>query len=309
MLVSVGSSWQSDKSVFHVVSLSLIGILYVMWRNISKPAPGMSAESGSLVSSPPKPDQVSVDCSGANRGLFLGIFTLVAAIISTIVFFVLVERPEYVSAAVLVVHTSELVLYCLATIAVLAAAYRTRDLRFHSQRDNALDETLLLLALAGQFTFCVFGAVAGQYNTDSNGGTLVMATSLVIMLQATVQTVFILNGLRRSSRQPYNESCKPGREYITFLLVCNIAMWGMNTFESQRSEANPITLQFYGFLPWSIMIHISSPLAIFYRFHSTVCLANIWKNAYRQRVMWTRLLERKNDANTWSWPIVEKSYL
>ena len=255
----------------------------MMWRNISKQPGILGLDTTSNHSNPQKRDQVSVDCSGANRGLFIGIFTLVAAIISTIVFFVLVERPEYVSSAVMVVHVSEIVLYCLTILAICLAAYKIRDMRFHARRDNVLDEILLLVALCGQYMFCVFSVVAGRYNSESYGGTLVMATSIVIMLQATMQTVFILNGIRRSSRRPYHESRKPGREYITFLLVCNIAMWGMNTFEALRSDANPITLQFYGFLPWSILIHISSPLAIFYRFHSTVCLANIWKNAYKQK--------------------------
>ena len=264
----------------------------MMWRNISKPPPPppasetTSMHSGGQAGAPKPETQVSVDCSGANRGLFLGIFTLVAAIISTIVFFVLVERPEYVASAVMVVHVSEIVLYFLAVVAVAAAAYRIRGLRFHPHRDNALDEILLLLALAGQFAFCVFGAVAGRYNTESHGGLLVVASSVLTMLQATMQTVFILNALRRSSPRPFHhhlDGGKPGREYITFLLVVNIAMWGMNVLEPLRADANPVTRQFYGFLPWSVLTHVTSPLTIFYRFHSTVCLANIWKNAYRQR--------------------------
>ena len=43
----------------------------------------------------------------------------------------------------------------LALLAVVLAAYRMRDMRFHSDRDCSLDETLLLVAVTGQFVFCV----------------------------------------------------------------------------------------------------------------------------------------------------------
>ena len=229
-------------------------------------------------------NHIHVDCSGANRGLFFGIFTLVAAIITMIVFFVLVERPEYIKSAILVIHVSELVLYCLALLAIIMAAYKIRDMRFHSERDNSLDEFLLLVALTGHFVFCIFGIMAGHYNTNTYGGSLVMTSSMLILFQAILQTVFILNGLRRSPLKSYHETKKPGREYVTFLLVVNIAMWGINTFEVLRSDSNPVSVNFYGLLLWNIITHMATPLVIFYRFHSTVCLANIWKNAYKVKL-------------------------
>jgi len=40
-------------------------------------------------------------------------------------------------------------------------------------------------------------------------------------------------------------------------------------------------VDFYGFLPWIIMQRLTLPLCIFYRFHSAVTYAEIWKNTYR----------------------------
>ena len=253
-----------------------------MWRNIGMEAGPMTPDDRqNHLERMKKQHRHTVDCAGANRGLFFGIFTLVGVIISMIVFFVLVDKDEYSDTAVMVVHISELVLYFLALVAASVAAYKIRDMRFHHNRDNSLDEILLLFSLVGVLLFCVFSIVAGRYNVDTFGGMLVMSSSVLIMVEAVVQTVFVLNGLRRSSRLPYHESKKPGRECITFLLVCNIAMWGINTFEVMRSDSNPIAMDFYGFLPWSIITHISTPLAIFHRFHSTVCLASIWLDAYK----------------------------
>ena len=252
-----------------------------MWRNIGG-LQRRKLQANAVQRS--RKNHIHVDCSGANRGLFFGIFTLVAAIIGIIVFFVLVERPQYVQSAILVIHVVEVALYTLALIAIIFAFYKIRDMRFHSDRDNSLDETLLVVALIGQIVWCVFTIMAGHYNRHSFGGVLVMSTGILILLEAIVQTVFILNGLRRSPLKPYHESKKPGREYITYLLVVNIAMWAINTFEVLRADSNPVALKFYGVLLWSIISHVSTPLVIFYRFHSTVCLANIWKNAYKLKV-------------------------
>lgn len=48
-------------------------------------------------------------------------------------------------------------------------------------------------------------------------------------------------------------------------------------------HSHPIQLNFYGLWAWTIITHVSMPLAIFYRFHSTVCLCEIWKRAYKMK--------------------------
>lgn len=37
---------------------------------------------------------------------------------------------------------------------------------------------------------------------------------------------------------------------------------------------------YYGFHLWNIMNHICMPLKMFYRFHASVCLVDIWNHAY-----------------------------
>ncbi len=34
---------------------------------------------------------------------------------------------------------------------------------------------------------------------------------------------------------------------------------------------------------WPIITHVSMPLAIFYRFHSTVCLCEIWTKTFKYK--------------------------
>lgn len=65
------------------------------------------------------PHHYSVDCTNANKGLFFGIFVLVLSILSMILFFVLINRDDYKSIAITIIHLSELSLYILTLIAVL----------------------------------------------------------------------------------------------------------------------------------------------------------------------------------------------
>ena len=81
---------------------------------------------------------------------------------------------------------------------------------------------------------------------------------------------------------------------VTFLLVCNLALWLLNTLETSRTDAHPIQVrvteysgaslpqhhqqslisvfsrkvEFYGGgWAWPMISHIAMPLAIFYRYN------------------------------------------
>lgn len=71
---------------------------------------------------------------------------------------------------------------------------------------------------------------------------------------------------------------------MTFLLVANISMWFINTLIKGHASFRPSHLEFFGQWAWVIITHVSMPLAIFYRFHSTICLFDIWKSAYKFKV-------------------------
>lgn len=99
-----------------------------------------------------------------------------------------------------------------------------------------------------------------------------------------IQTIFLLNGLHRRVGTALQETVKPGRDAVTLLLLCNIAIWAVNVFEVLSSDANYVTMLFYGPVPWTIITHVATPLAIFHQFHVTVCLSTIWKTAYKVKI-------------------------
>lgn len=74
---------------------------------------------------------------------------------------------------------------------------------------------------------------------------------------------------------------KPGRQCLTFLRIVNFAMWLITITEKNRAELKPLQLAFYGMWPWTIITHISMPLNVFYRFHSSICFFEVWRNSYK----------------------------
>ncbi|XP_046422990.1 proton channel OtopLc-like isoform X1 [Neodiprion fabricii] len=266
-------------------SLICAAILYVMWKNISKagitqPTTPPGSRHHAQHAYRRSPHHYSVDCAGAHKGLFVGILILVLTIISLILFFVLISRPELVSLAVTEVNVCELTLYGMSTMATLVGMFQMRKLRYDGGRNLELDNILLVAAQTGMFIYSTFTIIGGHFTIEKHT-VLVLITALASVVQTTCQTIFILDASRRSVATPGQIRRKPGREIVTFLLVTNLAMWAINTLEKSRAESHPVQLNFYGLWAWTIITHVSMPLAIFYRFHSTVCLCEVWKRAYK----------------------------
>lgn len=268
-------------------SLICAVILFEMWKEI-KGLNNKQPRHRKISSSDKSSYQFSVDCSRAHRGMFGGILVIVLAFISLIMFYVLSAESEYINVATLEVTITELILYLLTTIAVCAAFFRLRDLKFTKGNSIPLDCILLLLAQVGVYIYSMFSiigcffAIRNEPDND-HGGEEGLTAEVFSLLQTSLQTIFILNAWYRRCRNEEQSRTKPGREIVTFLLVANMAMWFLNTLVKNRAMFRPTHLRFFGLWGWTIITHISMPLAIFYRFHSTICLFEIWKSAYKVR--------------------------
>ncbi|XP_050730889.1 uncharacterized protein LOC127005808 isoform X2 [Eriocheir sinensis] len=264
-------------------SLLCAGVLYVVWNNINKPEVACDGDSDiSTYVARKARHHYSVDCAHANRGLFMGILMLVLTIISLILFFVLINNEAYKSLAIMEANIIELSVYSVATVTVVVGMIQMRELEFVPEGDIELDNILLLIAQTGVYIYTCFSIIGGHFTmSDRSFMVLPLLSAIITLTQTTLQTIFILDATRRCCYNHDQLERKPGREMVTFLLVCNLAMWAINTFETSRADAHPTQLNFYGIWAWTIISHISMPLAIFYRFHVTVCLCEIWKRSYK----------------------------
>lgn len=185
--------------------------------------------------------------------------------------------------------------------------YRVQNLKFRCEDQSDLNDILLRISAFGIFIYSTFSVIAGSLNAfTSEPNLLVMVTGLLVVVQVVFQLLFIADVSRRRVHLPEHDRSKPGRQIVTFLLICNISMFAIYTFEAQKVFANPVSscslgilkfcdcffffflqkvqLDFYGFIAWSIIQRVTLPLCIFHRFHSAVTLAEIWKTTYKARL-------------------------
>lgn len=204
-------------------------------------------------------------------------------------FYVLSAVPAYHNKATLEVTVTEIIVYAITAVAVFLAYTKMRDLRFVQHPGIPLDCTLLLLAQSGVFIYSIFSIIGStftiRFESDEAfvGGAEAIVAEVFCLLQTSAQTMFILNAWYRRCKSAQQTRLKPGRETITFLLVANMALWFLNTLVKNRAMFRPTHLRFFGAWAWTIITHVSMPLAIFYRFHSTICLFEIWKTTYKVR--------------------------
>ncbi|CAH2091891.1 unnamed protein product [Euphydryas editha] len=235
----------------------------------------------------------SMDCSHAHRGLFAGILVIVITIISLIMFFVLASNPSTVNDAIFEANICELILYSLTILASATAIKQMRVLPYKrkSQAVLGLDTSLLILAQTGMFVYCMFSLIGCHHtmNYSNSAGLTGFFAEFLSLNQTILQSLFIIDSWWRRSSTSEQRRKKPGRQLVTFLLVANMAMWTINTLEKNRAEFRPAHLAFYGPWAWTIITHVSMPLAIFYRFHSTICLFEIWKNCFKNKPIYLNI--------------------
>ena len=266
-----------------IIEYSLIcsAITYVMWKHTGK---NPSKRKVIKHDEKTKVESYQFDCSGANRGLFAGILVFILTCISLMVFFMLKNNEQFSDSnmEVIAAHSSEITLYVLSSIAVVVAFYQMKFLGYDCQHKVELDHILLLVAQTGLFMYSVFVVVGGHslYEVEN---LLTFLAGITEFLQAILQTMFLLNATRCYAKTKEHETQKPGREMVTFLIMSNLSMWAVNTFETLNASLHPGQFEFYGMWAWTIILHLSMPLAIFYRFHSTVVLCEIWSTAYERK--------------------------
>ncbi|KAH0550535.1 proton channel OtopLc-like [Cotesia glomerata] len=252
-------------------SLICAVILFEMWKRVDRMV--VVKHDGSAKSL----HQLSIDCSNAHKGLFGGILVIAATVLSLIMFFVLKKSKS--KMAIEQVTALETAILIAGAIASVSCALKLRRLELKNTKPAPhLDSTLLAAAQAGVYLHCLFGAVGGIL-TMGPTWVLSLTADFIALIQSTSQTLLVKIAWRRRS----SSTKKPGKELITFLIVVNIALWAVNTLEKSRADVRPDHLHFFGVWAWTIITHVSMPLAIFFRFHSAICLFEVWKSCYKYK--------------------------
>ncbi|XP_054448907.1 proton channel OTOP3 [Pteronotus mesoamericanus] len=284
-------------------------VLFVMWKNVGRRlAPHASAHP-----SPPP-----FHLRGAIFGLLLGLLALVAGVCVFVIFQIEASGPTiahqyfilYYAFYAAVLPTMSLA--CLAGTAIHGLEERELDTLKNPTR--SLDVVLLMGAALGQTGIAYFSIVA-IVATHPHGllNRLVLAYSLLLILQHMAQNLFIIEGLHRrplweaapTEAEPHGRgsppelgpglqraSCaSPGycsrlnwkrralRELSLFLILCNITLWMMPAFGIHPEFENGLEKDFYGYRTWFTIINFGLPLGVFYRMHSVGGLVEVYLGA------------------------------
>ncbi|BES89838.1 Otopetrin [Nesidiocoris tenuis] len=218
----------------------------------------------------------TVDCANSHKGLLCGLIVLVLTVICQTLYFF--YKNDHDEAAQLSIDVCEMVLYILASLATVSASIQFRSARTsESIAAYNMDSCLILMAQFGVSLYSIFRLIGlSLVEAETTAGLCIETASLV---QSLSQTVFIVHG---QSLSIHTSDSRPARQLITFLLPCNIALWTINTLVKNRASSDELLINLFNQWAWTTVTRIAMPLSIFYRFHSTICLFEMWKNAYKR---------------------------
>ncbi|XP_028404468.1 proton channel OtopLc-like [Dendronephthya gigantea] len=138
---------------------------------------------------------------------------------------------------------------------------------------GAVDVMLLLALIAVLFHqgFIFTASIAQIY--ISILPCYMLTLSVMEIIQCMLQTSTVIRALR--FRIGYRSSLV--REASLFLMICNIIIWLQRSFlVPQTPFLSLVQSNFYGKASWDVVFLLTYPFQAFFRFHSTICLYNIW---------------------------------
>lgn len=228
-------------------SLICAVILYEMWKKVRSLPDIERSRRNSQKHAHKSAHHFSIDCARAHRGMFAGILVIVLTIIALIMYFVLHDLPDYQALAIEEVTITEILMYTVCSIALVAAVIKMRDLKYHKNLNEhhastvSLDCTLLVLAQTGVYVYAMFSIMGCYFSMVDNhpGGQDGLIAEILSLIQTSIQTLFILNASWRRCKGQQQNREKPGRQIVTFLLVANMSMWFINTLIKGRASFRP----------------------------------------------------------------------
>lgn len=285
---------------FSVITATIFGI---MWSRIGSgehatsliPIASENTYQGKYSPNPSK--LILLDCTKTFKGLMFGLLVVIMTLLCTAVFYVFSTEqysPKY-EEAVLLSEIVELVLLVMALIITILGYFKVKKHYTKvAPETNIFDVILEVLSLCGIYSFscnqliAIFSSSSHSSEAARSSGdhpdSSVLALSAISavfsIIQGTLQTLFILMCLKRYAFNNKEFVDKPARELITALLLINVSMWIFDSFSAKRFDTNIIIIEHFTILKWSIINAFSTPIAIFYRFHSSVCLSDIWYCLY-----------------------------
>uniref|UniRef100_A0A183C172 Otopetrin-2 n=1 Tax=Globodera pallida TaxID=36090 RepID=A0A183C172_GLOPA len=264
-----------------IVEYSVIGaaVMVCLWRSIDEQNAKIEEKCSETMALKQHKNgkSVRIDCSASNGGLFAGLLFLIAALVSIGIHSFFSQLADS-DGALLVFRLSDMALFCCTLIGCSVGLLRMRSLQYHcheEQRSSStefLDEILLIIGLVGELIHSSTGVMCWIATLSDRRVPVKMELYMLFVfitriVQVVVQAVFILLARRLCALSDRARKDKPGKQFVTFLLIANVSLFFFHTLEGMKSVFGS-TIATRRARPYASLIVGVSPLVVFYRFHS-----------------------------------------
>uniref|UniRef100_A0A158R793 Otopetrin-2 n=1 Tax=Taenia asiatica TaxID=60517 RepID=A0A158R793_TAEAS len=201
-----------------------------------------------------------------------------------------------------VLFAEEMFLNCMGIFVTLASFFKIRHLKFTiASRQSVIDEFVLYIAFFFSANYLVATvALASFFNRvtkDLVYKDLLMgrlALNMLELVEVILQTYLIQDCFRRCSEEDFQQRIKPSRQMIAVLLGINLAGWVVKSFQLKEADVlYNITVRDEIAYGW-VLIAITMPVFLFYRYHCTVCLSQSFTMLYEDETRRFEALWRQN---------------
>lgn len=79
----------------------------------------------------------------------------------------------------------------------MVTLFQVRELKYNKNRSVELDNILLIIAQSGLYIFTMFSIIGAQFFNLQQNTRLVLINALACLIEATLQSIFILDASRR----------------------------------------------------------------------------------------------------------------
>lgn len=169
-----------------------------------------------------------VSFSGANKGMFLGLLTLVMVIVVVIIFLVVKDDVDFASETLFwMTSTTLATILCTGTLLGCVGLYQVRKLCHNGNQLTTLDSMLATVSSAGVVLYALFSIMVGAVGvaTSAPGSPeqkvdiMLAAVNVLQLVHVAVQSSLMAEAYRRSSWSRHQLFTKPGRQVTTTVYI------------------------------------------------------------------------------------------
>uniref|UniRef100_A0A0K0E3Q5 Chitin synthase n=1 Tax=Strongyloides stercoralis TaxID=6248 RepID=A0A0K0E3Q5_STRER len=278
-----------------VVEYSVIGaaIMFVTWlefEHLESYSEHSHNEDGTYRKK--RKSHIKIDCSYSFAGLFIGIIFLAACLVTIGIYYFNYSLGNNIEAT-RVFRITDLCLFSFITLMTIYGIYSMRKLQysFHGKTlAGIIDDILLIVGLLGELIYCCLAFLLVSTTNDKEisdiGGlryrNIMIATFIIRIIQSLFQVLYLLIAARLKMKSTESKVLKPGKQMMTFMLMANVALFIYGTLEGTKTMLTTSALFNIG--AFKSIMYAVSPLVVFFRFHSSVIFAELWKHCYSTKV-------------------------